>query len=694
MGLPKRTDLHSQENLYRPVFEFRSAAVLFICAAFATAQNVYIDGMAITPVIFATSAMLVLLGMKRIHTAIPYFKAHWRVFYRVMLFISLEELRNINKSQYFADEKKYQILLKNASEKNKSLPVRRTYLCDGYEWGAEHSERAHQIHNLSSDYREIKLPSVLKPISRHFNKLARTMGGNNSIFGVDRRDANFVTEENWFGHTLITGNVGTGKTVLLRLLSSSMLHLGHVVVIVDPKNDPDWQKSMRDECKSLGKPFYHFHPAQPSTSVSIDVCHNIVKDSDLTNRLISLISSVDDNDGFIRFGESLITTIIGGTKLAGDKPTIKGIYQNMRDQFAILNITIRAFEKFYANVFGADLWAKTVNVDNNLPQAEKYKQYAAFFQINFTNYDGINPPAGIDTLFELIKYVQWDPAHMSKMTASLNPLFTLLSESPMDDLLSPTNTMRTNRVVVNSEGMFNSGGVLYISLDGLSNPKTARAVAQLITADLAACAGKRYNATDGSMETNSRISFFIDEAHSAINTSMLNLLAQGRAAKIALFVCTQTIADVVAASDEATASRITGLCNNFISLRVNDLATQTLVVDNFGKSSINTNQVTYTTGTGTQQSHTDFSGSISERKSTSLEDSIPKELLGQVPNLHIIARLQDGRKLVGQIPISVPAPAMRPATTVIEMLIRPTNKVTLRKNLDANKVLQHLKRAA
>lgn len=45
----------------------------------------------------------------------------------------------------------------------------------------------------------------------------------------------FVNEENFFGHTLITGNVGTGKTVLQRLLSSSMLHLGHIVLVVDPK---------------------------------------------------------------------------------------------------------------------------------------------------------------------------------------------------------------------------------------------------------------------------------------------------------------------------------------------------------------------------------------------------------------------------------------------------------------------------
>ncbi|WP_426721112.1 ATP-binding protein [Enterobacter cloacae complex sp. 301C7] len=71
----------------------------------------------------------------------------------------------------------------------------------------------------------------------------------------------FCTEDNWFGHTLITGNVGTGKTVLQRLLSISMLHLGHVIVVIDPKNDADWRQSLMDEAAELGLPFYKFHPA-------------------------------------------------------------------------------------------------------------------------------------------------------------------------------------------------------------------------------------------------------------------------------------------------------------------------------------------------------------------------------------------------------------------------------------------------
>ncbi|WP_317189389.1 MobH family relaxase [Escherichia coli] len=201
-----------------------------------------------------------------------------------------------------------------------------------------------------------------------------------------------------------------------------------------------------------------------------------------------------------------------------------------------------------------------------------------------------------------------------------------------------------------------------------------------------------YNAQDGDMSANSRISIFVDEAHSAINNPMINLLAQGRAAKIALFICTQTISDFIAAASVETANRITGLCNNYISLRVNDTPTQTLVVENFGKSAISTNMVTYTTGSETSLPHNNFSGSISERKQTTLEESIPKDLLGQVPMFHIVARLQDGRKVVGQIPIAVAEKQMKPNTTLSEMLFKKAGKVTLRQNLDIKNLNKFLRK--
>lgn len=93
---------------------------------------------------------------------------------------------------------------------------------------------------------------------------------------------------------------------------------------------------------------------------------------------------------------------------------------------------------------------------------------------------------------------------------------------------------------------------------------------------------------------------------------LINLLAQGRAAKIALFISTQTISDFVSATSADTADRLTGLCNNYISTRVTDAKTQELVLTKVGQTNVSMNQVTYTTSAGTKQSHTDFNGSISE----------------------------------------------------------------------------------
>nr|UGK56402.1 hypothetical protein [Escherichia coli] len=297
-------------------------------------------------------------------------------------------------------------------------------------------------------------------------------------------------------------------------------------------------------------------------------------------------------------------------------------------------------------------WKKVKYASNDTLQV-RFKRLTEWFNAHFLNYEGAEPIEWIDTVGRLVDYSMSDPEHMSKMTAGIMPLFSRLTEQPLNELLSPSPNTLTSREIVTSDGMFSTGGVLYISLDGLSNPESARAISQLIMSDLTSCAGSRYNADDGDMSSHSRISIFVDEAHSAINNSMINLLAQGRAAQIALFICTQTISDFIAAANAETANRITGLCNNYISLRVNDTPTQTLVVENFGKSPISTNMVTYTTGSETTLPHNNFSGSISERKQTTLEESIPKELFGPVPKFHIVARLQDGRKVVGQIPIAV-----------------------------------------
>ncbi|MBZ6673276.1 conjugative transfer system coupling protein TraD [Klebsiella pneumoniae] len=696
-----RNNLHTQEMLYRPALEFRSALILILFSVYVLIDS-WTSKYGISEIPFYCSLGLIAMACWRVWHGVPVFRAHWRLFHRTMDFLSLEDFRLINNAHFFADERKYQKLVSLQDEggapakkpfkqllrgnKKVEIPQRTTFLCNGFKWGPEHSERTYQVHNLSSDLHEVQLPFVLNPVTRHYRKLATELGGNYAIFGVDKKVPIFVNEDNFFGHTLITGNVGTGKTVLQRLLSSSMLHLGHIVLIVDPKNDYQWKEGLQDECDSLGKPFLHFHVGAPSKSVSYDVSSNYVKDTDLSSRIMSIISGTDGkNDPFVNIAEGLVTTAIGALKLGGKKPTLQNIYYAIRSWQGLLVTTRNALRGFYAYHLGTD-WHLTVQTSPNLSIADEMKELQSYFHNNYFEDNSPKLMHGMDTVLECFKYIAGDESHYYKITASLMPMLKRLSQSPMDILLSANDVENPERVIVNSHGLFNSGGVLYISLDGLSDPKTARDLSQLITSDIAAEAGSRYN-TASDLSTAPRVSMFIDEAHQAINMQMINLLAQGRAAKIALFISTQTVSDFVSETSADTASRLTGLCNNFISTRVTDAKTQELVLTKVGQTNVSMNQVTYTTSAGTKQSHTDFNGSISERKSTTLVSSIPQELLSMIPTLHFIACLQDGRKIVGQMPITVPGKSMRRSTTVFDMVTTSPYKLKMSRNLNVEEIL-------
>ncbi len=111
MTKSKRTNLHAQENFYRPILEYRSASVLLICAVIMLVMGFRSDGVNIAPIILYTAVFLLLVCLYRCKTAHPYLMAHWRVFQRQIMFISLKSLRTINKSNFFSNERKYRQLV-------------------------------------------------------------------------------------------------------------------------------------------------------------------------------------------------------------------------------------------------------------------------------------------------------------------------------------------------------------------------------------------------------------------------------------------------------------------------------------------------------------------------------------------------------------------------------------------------------
>ncbi len=47
----KRTNLHAQENFYRPILEYRSASILLICSVSMLYMGLSSDGLDIAPIV-------------------------------------------------------------------------------------------------------------------------------------------------------------------------------------------------------------------------------------------------------------------------------------------------------------------------------------------------------------------------------------------------------------------------------------------------------------------------------------------------------------------------------------------------------------------------------------------------------------------------------------------------------------------
>lgn len=246
----------------------------------------------------------------------------------------------------------------------------------------------------------------------------------------------------------------------------------------------------------------------------------------------------------------------------------------------------------------------------------------------------------------MIEFALHDEGHYAKMVVSLRPVLTILTAEPLNDLLSPVDDINDDdpRPIVDLQTIVEKGGCIYISLDSLTDSKSAGYISRLVLAEIAAIAGQRYNAND---KNGRRVTICNDEVHASLenNDALLNILAQGRAAQMQMILATQTVADLQAKSDEATANRFLGLCNNFISMRTTDPITQEYVAAQFSMTSIAQVQAQSGSGSSTSDSMLSYSSSYGERLMKTREDMFPQELLGQLPILQYVARLADGRKL-------------------------------------------------
>tara|TARA_Y100000780_G_C13695637_1_gene421670 strand:+ start:17760 stop:19700 length:1941 start_codon:yes stop_codon:yes gene_type:complete len=628
---PKHTQV---EHLFRPVFEIKIAWAWIACAVITPFMN-DIETSNGVPVWYYIVGVMIVVALGYFATAMPYIKRQMLLTINRKTFLTTSTLRKMNKLR------KRQL--------NKGKDKREVSIGKGFDWGAEHAQRAYQVLDMSSGLSEVQIPFSLKLIVKALSHETKKLGGSPWIHGMGDEQNKYIVEDTLYGHTFIAGNVGTGKTTLLRLLSINALHLGNVLVILDPKNDKDWQNTIKMEMEYLGKgdQFYHIHPSKPSESARIALLKNFTREVEVANRVAPLMGGAGGNSKpFQDFAYEIIYLTVLALKYLGRPVRLTSIQRVISSGRRTLAKEV--FLKFF----------KTINLDGaeseiaqEIRQNKGIDELVVMYNLYVDKYKKHHECTAVDGMAQFALHEQ---GHYDRMVVTLKPVLTALTASPLDEILSPIDDPNKfdSRPLVNLHEVVEKGGCIYISLDSLTDGQSAGFISRLILSELAAVAGERYNRDD---QYSRRVTIANDEVHASLenNDALLNILAQGRAASIQMILATQTVSDIESKTDEATSRRFLGLCNNFISMRTTDPKTQEYVTQQFSKTSISQVQAQSGSGNTSSESMLSFSASYGERVMNTREDAFPMELLGQLPILQYVARLADGRRLKMRLPVLI-----------------------------------------
>ena len=466
--------------------------------------------------------------------------------------------------------------------------------------------------------------------------------GSTWVHGLELRESEvFQPIAHTAGHTLIVGTTGAGKSRSFDLLITQAVLREEAVIIIDPKGDRDLRWSAERACRLIGHPerFVYFHPAFPEASVRLDPLRNFNRYSEVASRIAQVIPSETGSDTFKAFGQKSLDNIVQGLFAIEQRPTLIKLRRYLEGGPGVL--VTRALERYFDHCYGSN-WASRAGAnrgrDPDARTAALVRFYREIVQQEHANLD----------LERLISMFEHDRTHFGKMVASLLPIMNMLTSGTLGPLLSPDPTdVDDPRPITDSARIINNGQVAYIGLDSLSDGMVGSAIGSILLADLSSVAGARYN-----YGVNNRpVNLFVDEAAKVITDPCIQLLNKGRGARIRMAIATQTFADFSARTgSEAKARQILGNVNNLIALRVMDAETQEYITDNLPKTRLKYIMRTQSVSTHSANPAV-FSGNLGERLMKEEGDLFAPQLLGQLPDLHYIAKLSGGRIVKGRIPI-------------------------------------------
>jgi conjugal transfer pilus assembly protein TraD len=530
------------------------------------------------------------------------------------------------------------------------------YLGTGFEWTQKHCQIAHDILRmpttdipglpkwLNKTKRGRQIETAIEKIFAPADSIRdREPQGVSWIHGMEPAKGHVPFHYKAMGaHTAVGGTTGSGKTRTYEVISTQVIHLGDVLIVIDPKNDKDWKARVELECARTGRKFLYWNQAKPLESIRLNPLENWSQPSEIAGRIAQLM----EEGPFRDFAFLFIDRAVKGELYVGDKPNLRSILKYAQAGVGIL--LERSLERFFVEM-GMTNWeelvATTIQQIGGRPgSVGPVDAMAMLYNERYARHD-----RGHESIDGLIATHMHDRDHYTRVIASVMPLLQMLATGETGLMLAPkVDDFEDEREIWDIDRIIKQKAVLYMGFDSLSNAIVQKAIASMVLADVAAVCGAIYNFYKETPD----VVLIIDEVGEAINEQVIQILNKGRGAGFKAFVAFQTRADLEAKlGNAAKMLQVLGNLNNQIILRLEDTDTAQWFSDKVGETVIRNIQVSGGTSRGSEGHLGEFNGSITRSLQQETAPLIPTALIQRLPNLQYFMRISGGAVYQGRIPI-------------------------------------------
>ena len=532
----------------------------------------------------------------------------------------------------------------------------RLFLGRGFRWDQRHTQRLCEAR--LPENQSLLEPGMLRRYLQDSSKELSALGGDPAIHGVEPAEADvWMNLSERVGHTLVLGTTRVGKTRLAELLITQDIRRGEVVIVFDPKGDIDLLRRVYGEAKRAGRldKFYMFHLGHPEVSARYNPVGSFSRITEVATRIAGQLPSEGQSAAFREFVWRFVNVMARALVALGRKPDYEQINRHASD---IEPLLIDYFEHWLDQENGAAGWRDEVDgmtIDRKkLDKALQTRGSRAVALVEYARRRKLYDPIA----HALASTLNYEKSHFDKLVASLLPLMEKLTTGRTALLLSPdSNDADDWRPIFDWATVINTGGIVYVGLDALSDYEVAAAVGNSMFADLTSVAGSLYKfgrvSAPAGDTAASRIAIHADEFNELIGDEFIPLLNKAGGAGFQVTAYTQTWSDVEARiGSAAKAGQIAGNFNSLIMLRVKEVATAELLTSQLPDvrlvSTIASSSVSDTNDPG---DFADFASRNEDRITSEGAEMLSPSDLVQLPKGQAFALLHGGQLYKIRMPL-------------------------------------------